>query len=135
MTMPIAFSIPATTDWTVEQVAERLAQAADTLKRLPSPLRPARLTSWPSMVYSAAEIAGWMDATRPRTVVPSPRAVSEMDQALDWLLWLGEVERRLVWARACRLPWRKLAMMDGRSHVTLRKVVQGAHQQIVDRLP
>ncbi len=30
--------------------------------------------------------------------------------------------RKIVWARACRVPWRRLEDMDGRSHTTLRKV-------------
>ena len=34
-----------------------------------------------------------------------------MDRALVWLTWLDERERKIVWARACRISYRRLAKL------------------------
>jgi len=120
-------------NWHSSVIEERLAQAAAILRRLPGAMPRTQLTHWPAIIHSAAEAYGW-NASQPRPIPPHPRDIQAMDQALEWLFWLGEGERKLVWARACRLPWRGLAAMDGRSHVTLRKVVQQAYQHIANQL-
>jgi hypothetical protein len=43
-------------------------------------------------------------------------------------------QRRIVWARACNIPWRRLEDMDGRSHVTLRKIYVEALLTMAKRL-
>ena len=118
---------PRTPDlWTPELVKARLAEAADTLRRLPSARIRARLTAWPDVVQSAATAYGY-EAARTRPAAPAPDAISRMDETLSWLFWIGNDEtgkagRRLLWARALGVPWRRLEDMDGRSHVTLKRV-------------
>ena len=111
-----------------------LEEAADTLSRLPPGLRRPRLTSWPEVVRDSADRLAAAAEGRPRLAAASPAAIDRMDRVLLWLLACDAEARRLVWARACRVPWRKLEALDGRSHVTLRKVVARGHAQIRRRL-
>lgn len=111
-------------------IRSALEEAAETLRRLPSALRRPRLTSWPDVVRDAAGLLGPNSEGRTRPAAPSPAAIDRMDRALGWLLACDGEARRLVWARACGIPWRRLEDLDGRSHVTLRKIVARGHDQI-----
>ncbi|MBC7134897.1 DUF6362 family protein [Oceanibaculum nanhaiense] len=115
--------------WTPELVKARLAEAADTLRRLPSARIRARLTAWPDVVQSAATAYGY-EAARTRPAAPSPEAISRMDETLGWLFWVENDGRRLLWARAMGVPWRRLEDLDGRSHVTLKR----AHDRLLDEI-
>ena len=115
--------------WTTELVKARLAEAADTLRRLPSARIRARLTAWPDVVQSAATAYGY-EAARTRPAAPSPEAISRMDETLGWLFWVENDGRRLLWARAMGVPWRRLEDLDGRSHVTLKR----AHDRLLGEI-
>ena len=79
--------------WTPLPVAERLAEAADALERLPQ-----------GGVQGYASRLRWPYADDGRSGArlpsPSPEAIDRMDEALGWLMWLEPEERRLVWLRA-----------------------------------
>ena len=106
--------------WDEEAVRFFLKEAADTLRRLPSTMIRPRLSYWPDVVVETSDFIGSGSKIRP--AAPRPAAIDRLDSVLEWLLVCDDEERRLVWARACRLPWRRLSEMDGRSHMTLRKV-------------
>lgn len=108
-----------------DYVMDRFVEAADCLRRLPGGYKKAKLTSWPDVVQSTAEAYGY-NPVRSRPGAPSPAAISRMDECLLWLFDLTAEERKIIWARACKISWRRLEDMDGRSHVTLRKVYKGA---------
>ena len=94
-------------NWTHEMVAERLEEAADTLKRLPMD-RPRDVRSaWPPIIQEFWEAYGWDNATI-RLGPPSPEAIQHMDECLEWLLWLDVGQMRLVWAKAENLPWKAI---------------------------
>ena len=99
-----------------------LEDAAATLRALPRDSLKAHLTSWPEVVRDSVSLLAASDRTRTRPPAPHPRAIDRMDEILSWLLACEEVERRILWARACKVPWRKLEALDGRSHTTLRQV-------------
>jgi hypothetical protein len=125
--------------WSAEAVAARLAEAADTLRRLPFPRGglPSRLRAqWPDIVRSSVEIwiASAQERPRNRPAAPSPQAIDRLDRTLAWLHWLKHDERRIVWARSCGLSWRKIEDLDGRSHTTLRGVYRGAIAAVAKRL-
>ena len=69
-----------------------------------------------------------------RPAAPTPAKISRADEAVQWLFWLSDRERKIVWARACRISWRRLAAMDGRSHPTLRKIFAGGLDAILRNL-
>lgn len=102
-----------------------LHEAAQTLKALPRGVARAKLSSWPDVVRSVYEAYGY-DTVTLRASPPSAAAISRLDNILAALLRLDAAERRLLWARACDIPWRRLEDMDGRSSVTLRKYYKNA---------
>lgn len=111
-------------EMTAERIRERFEEAAATLRGLrigPRDRPQTRLSSWPDIVHQAMLAYGWSDA-RVRPPAPSPEAIDRLDETLSWLWPLADDERRLVMARAFRLPWRRLEDMDGRSERTLRTV-------------
>ena len=59
---------------------------------------------------------------RPVRAKATPQKIAMMEYWLDLMLMLDDDCRRIVMARACRITWRRLEEMDGRSHTTLRKV-------------
>lgn len=115
---------------TPDPVPLLLREAADTLRRLPRGVAKPRLSSWPEVVRDSVSLLAAADGAGLRPPPPSPQAIDRMDRTLVWLLSCDEEARRLVWARATGISWRRLEDMDGRSHVTLRKIVARGHDQI-----
>lgn len=97
-----------------------LEEAVDTLKRLPNQRIKAKLTSWPEIVQKSAEhYASTPNFIKP--AAPEPSAIDRLDFVLDALVTVNDVERRLLWARASKISWRKLEQYENLSHTTLRK--------------
>ena len=118
--------------WTREQVAARLAEAADTLRRLPDPDRIYRMgarSAWPDVVRAAAEAYG-AAPVRTRLGPPGPGAIDRLDHAMVWLGWLSEPQRRIAWALACGASVSGLARRIG-CH---RNTVANRHAQALDAL-
>lgn len=107
-----------------------LEEAAATVRALPRAFRSARLTAWPEVVQDTVSLMSASEGGRTRPPAPSPRAIDRMDKVLVWLLACEPAERRILWARACRIPWRRLEDLDGRSHTTLRQVAGGGLDRI-----
>lgn len=104
----------------VDETEIFLKEAVDTLRRLPSQSLRAKLSSWPDVVQRSAEVF----STIPnfiRPAAPSPSAIDRLDYLLHCLVKLNEQERRLIWARASNVSWRKLEHYENLSHTTLRK--------------
>ena len=89
--------------WTPTLVAERLAEAADVLDRLPEP----RVRGFYSLLPLLPDAPAG-DGARTRPAAPAPEAIDRMDEALGWLMWLEPEERRLVWLRAEGVPWKRI---------------------------
>jgi hypothetical protein len=103
-------------------VESALKQAAQTLRSLPHKTFAGYASYWPDVVRSMPE--SWLAKpyqTHSRHK-STPQEISAMDEVLNWLFILTPEERRIVWARACNLSWRRMEDHDGRSHVTLRKI-------------
>ncbi|MEA1938236.1 MAG: DUF6362 family protein, partial [Pseudomonadota bacterium] len=56
--------------------------------------------------------------TRTRRPPPSSAAISRMDVTLDWLRLVPEAERRILWMRAERKPWKAICYRFGISRAT-----------------
>lgn len=122
--------------WGADEVKARLREAAQVLRGLSLGNRdfPARLAAaWPDVVRLGMEAHGYVAPSR-RPAQPTPAAVSRADEAVLWLLWLDDEARRVVWARASKIPWRRLEDMDGRSHTTLRRIEAGGLDALCRRL-
>ncbi len=57
-----------------------------------------------------------------------------MDEAIGRLLWLDLGARKIVWARAAGISWRRLEDEDGRSDRTLQTIQAIAIAAVVKRL-
>lgn len=99
--------------WSREAVAERLEEAARTLKSLPARgCFPQGLSArWPEPVRSFWETWNalpdrgarkrYSEARLENRSVPGAAAIDRMDEALAWLTWVPERRKvRVLWARA-----------------------------------
>ena len=109
------------------QSMQLLRQAARTLAALPADAftKPAAVRSvWPEMIRgSYIVITGTLKNSGSR---PTLRQIDEMDNVLACLAGLDETARRLLWARACGVQWRKLEQMFGRSRTSLNRDLHAA---------
>jgi hypothetical protein len=103
--------------WTPKMVAVYLDEAADTLHRLPNRRVGGYVSTWPKIARDHWETFGWHDA-EVRPIPPPPKAIDQMDRALPWLYWLEPEEAKLVWARACGVPWKIIEIWRGVSRST-----------------
>ena len=84
--------------WTPTLIAERLAEAADALDRLPDARVRDFYDLWPRLVGEPRNHA--------RPAAAAPEVIDRMDETLGWLMWLEPEERQLLWLRAEGMPWK-----------------------------
>jgi Domain of unknown function (DUF6362) len=107
-------------------VAERLAEAADVLARLPDQRVRGLYDLWPKLIGAPGRHA--------RPPAAAPEAIDRMDEALGWLMWLEPEERQLVWLRAEGLPWKWITRRLGVGRTTAWQRWTTALLKIVVRL-
>jgi hypothetical protein len=93
--------------WTPSLVEERLAEAADILKRLPPVKVRGYFSTWPKMVYEFSDLIGQEPPLMKRPF-PSPAAISRMEQTLSWTVGLDPVDAKTVWLRAYGARWKTI---------------------------
>ena len=119
--------------WTIEDVERRIISAADTLARLPVPDIQRNVTRWPDFVRDSREAYGYA-AARVQPAPATPRAITDLDETLDWLRWLPRAAQRIAWSRASGFSWRKIAALAGKSPNTCRAWYLAALHRIATRL-
>ena len=92
------------TEWTRDMVEERVLEAADVLKQLPGLQSQGYFSAWPDVLRSSREIA--RQEPKPMKVLPSPQAISRMEEAITWNRYLEPDDAHLMWARADGLRWK-----------------------------
>lgn len=97
---------------TPTEVEERLAEAADILRRLPESRVQGHASTWPPYVREYWESYGVAEV-RLRRPPPSAAAITRMDEALPWLTWLDPVDARIVWLRANGDRWKVICWSVG----------------------
>ena len=95
-------------EWTVEEVAERFHEAAQTGRGLPRVQVQGYVSSWPRFVQESACAQDRL-ARVPRT----PQALERMLETMRWVLWLEESTRHLVWLRAQDHEWQHICRRIG----------------------
>ena len=86
------------TDWTTGRVQDRLELAADVFAQLPGVKPTGYFNAWPEYLHSFADHVGQEpEMKRPR---PTPRQITEAEEAMLWLRWLERDDARIVWLRA-----------------------------------
>jgi len=97
--------------WSWSMVEDRMIAAESTLRRLPEEALRGNNSSWPDVVRESFEAYGY-NPNKIKTR-PSPRDIDMMRVTLQWLLWINITDRRIVWGRAERKHWDRLAGENG----------------------
>ncbi|ARJ70374.1 DUF6362 family protein [Paracoccus contaminans] len=100
-------------DWTPTMVEDRLESAADVFRSLPEIKPQGYFNAWPEYFHSFADQVG--QEPRMRRPRPSPRQITEAEEAMLWLRCLEKDDARIVWLRANRTPWKKIGWEIGLS--------------------
>ena len=119
--------------WTKEQVAERFEAAVRTLRRLHPVRVRGYISSWPEIIYTKREIA--MMDQKPKRWPPTAEAISEMEETCKWINLLTEIDdRKIIWYRASRLPWKEICIKLGVARSTANWRWQNAILTITNKL-
>ena len=95
------------TEWTVDDVAARFAEAAETAHKLPRVRPSGYFNPWMTLAMQVPE--RYPDPERLyRPMPPSPQAVERMLETMRWVQWLELEQRHLVWMRANRYEWHQI---------------------------
>jgi hypothetical protein len=113
-------------------VEERVLEAAEVLRKLPGLRSQGYFSAWPDVLRSAREIA--RQEPKPMRVLPSPQAISRMEEAITWSRFLEPEEAHLMWARADGMPWKHLCHRFGISRPTAHRRWEYALSVIAWRL-
>ena len=122
-----------TSPWTVEDVANRFAEAAWTAHRLPRVGPRGYFNPWMTTAFQVPD--RYPDSERLyRPMPPSPQDVERMLEAMRWVQWLEVEQRHLVWMRAKRYGWRDITIRFACDRTTAWRRWQQALQIVVDQL-
>jgi len=136
--------------WSRDAVAERLAEAARTLRALPATgCFPRGLAAyWPEPVRGFWEVWNALEgeadrqryaesrlARAARPAAPSAAAIDAMDEALRWLAWIEDRRQvRLLWGLALGVKPGRLARELGVSRQTVAVWRRAALERVACRL-
>jgi hypothetical protein len=113
-------------------VQERLELAAGVMRQMPGVMPQGYFNAWPEYFHSFADKVGQQPQMRsPR---PSPRQITQAEEAMLWLRWLEKDDARLVWLRANGTPWKPICWELGISRATANRRWQYGIAVIVWRL-
>jgi hypothetical protein len=99
-------------NWTPSLVEERLAEAADVLKRLPEVKVRGYFNTWPRMVDEFSDLVG-QEPPKMRRPWPQPAAITRMEETLSWTIGLDPVDAKIVWLRAGGERWKTICWKVG----------------------
>jgi hypothetical protein len=100
------------TEWTPSLVEERLAEAADVLKRLPEVKVRGYFNTWPRMVDEFSDLVG-QEPPKMRRPWPQPAAITRMEETLSWTIGLDPADAKIVWLRAGGERWKTICWKVG----------------------
>lgn len=121
-------------NYTMIEIADRFEEAAHTIKRLPKVKVPGYFNTWPPIVRTIWEQIA-MDKEYIQLSPPTPEAISKMEETIQWIFLLDEEdERRLVWLRAARVPWKLICWRLGCGRTTAYHMWRVALLKISTRL-
>ena len=119
-------------DWTTTQVQDRLELAAGVMRQMPGVRPQGFFNAWPEYFHTFADQVG--QEPRMRRPRPSPREITQAEEAMLWLRWLEVDDARLVWARAEGTAWKPICWQFGISRATANRRWQYGLAIIVWRL-
>ena len=125
--------VAATLEWTTDDVANWLIEAARTAHRLPPVRVQGHFNCWPTIVRSEYERMASDDAPVYR-YPPTPAEVERMLVVMQWVQCLRIDQRKLVWMRAERWRWYDIGKRFGVAPRTAQRHWEVAIQVITDHL-
>ena len=125
--------VAATLEWTTDDVANWLIEAARTAHRLPPVRVQGHFNCWPTIVRSEYERMASDDAPIYR-YPPTPAEVERMLVVMQWVQCLRADQRKLVWMRAERWRWYDIGKRFGVAPRTAQRHWEVAIQVITDHL-
>jgi hypothetical protein len=82
------------TEWTREMVEERVVEAAEVLRRMPPVKLGGYFSTWLDILRTPRKIA--FGDPKPMKVLPSPSAISRMEETLTWNRFLERDDAHLM---------------------------------------
>jgi hypothetical protein len=98
-------------EWTPSLVEARLAEAALVLKRLPEVKVQGYFSTWPKIFYEFSDLVG--QEPKPVRILPSPAAISRMEETLTWTVGLDPLDGKIIWLRAFGERWKSICWTVG----------------------
>ena len=99
-------------EWTMDAVAARFAEAAETARRLPSGRGQGYFNSWSMLAFQVPD--RYPDPQRScRPIPPGPADIERMLETMRWVQWLDPESRHIVWMRADRYGWKEVCRRIG----------------------
>jgi len=120
------------TDWTIAGVQDRLELAADVMRQAPGVKPQGYFNAWPKYFHSFADKVG--QEPKMRRPLPSPRMITEADEAMLWLRWLEVEDAKLLWLRVNGTSWKQITWQFGMSRTAATRRWQFGLAVIVWRL-
>lgn len=99
-------------NWTADDVANWLREAARTAHRLPPVRVQGYFNLWPTIIRTPYERMTGDEAPIYR-FPPTPAEVERMLVAMGWMQWLDVEQRKLLWMRADRWRWHDIGKRFG----------------------
>lgn len=118
--------------WSVDMVAERFREAAQTARRLPKVTVQGYFNTWPVILRQPWETCSGDDVLYRAPI--DPAAIDRMEETMRWVLWLTEDQRHLVWMRAEERGWREICRRFGCDRTTAWRRWQKALDIVACRL-
>ncbi len=72
------------------------------------------------MLYEFSDLVG--QEPKPMRVLPSPAAISRMEETLSWTLGLDLIDGKIIWMRAYGERWKTICWAVGLSRVTAHRL-------------
>ena len=96
---------------TLDEIKNRIESAVYVMKLLPPVKAQGYRSTMPDIIYTPQELM-LMDK-KPIKIRPTSEQITQMDEVLEGLAILEPWERRLVWKRGARIPWKILSYEFG----------------------
>ena len=125
--------VAATLQWTTDDVANWLIEAARTAHRLPPVRVQGYFNCWPTIVRTEYERMARDDAPVYR-FPPTPVEVERMLVVMQWVQCLDVEQRKLVWMRAERWRWYDIGKRFGVAPRTAQRHWEVAIQTITEHI-
>ena len=106
-------------EWTPEKVADHFEEAVSTIRKLPAVKVQNYFNSWPDIKHTPNELS--LMEVFPTRLKATPDAISRLEETFEWMQWLTINERKLIWRRAAKVPWKIIYCELGISKSTARR--------------